>query len=178
MNLLEIAQSIGIEGFLHCDELQKLVELAAGRHVLEVGSYRGLSAWGMGIAAESVTCVDTFKAASDGQRQTEDFTTLTAWSHATRRYKNVAFHASTSEEAARVFRNQTFGMIFLDAMHTYDEVKGDIARWYPLLEGGGIFAFHDYRHGDFPDVERAVDEVFGPAPDGTTVVTLRWLTKP
>src|SRR6186713_1466154 len=48
VNMLELAARIGVEGFLHCEELNKLIELAVNRDVLEVGSFRGLSAWGMG----------------------------------------------------------------------------------------------------------------------------------
>jgi Predicted O-methyltransferase len=180
MNLLELAESIGVTGFLHCDELQKLVELAANRDVLEVGSYRGLSAWGMSIAAKSVTCVDTFKACTNGQRQEEQYTTLDAFTAAVRRYaaNRVRAHLMASEVAAPVIGDQTFDMIFLDAMHTYEDVRADINRWLPKLRAGGVFVLHDYRHADFPGVEKAADEIFGPAPEGTTLVTLRWIQKP
>lgn len=174
MNLLELGQRIGVEGFLHANELHRLVELATGREVLEVGSYRGLSAWGMGLTAKSLVCVDTFRAASDGQRQTESFTTLDAFLAAVARYNHVAYHAMTSEEAERII-GQTFDMIFIDSTHTYGEVLAETDRWMPHLRSPGIMVFHDYRHADFPEVERALDERFGPAEDGTTEVTLRWV---
>jgi predicted O-methyltransferase YrrM len=174
---MELAESIGVTGFLHCDELQKLVELAAGRDVLEVGSYRGLSAWGMAITAKSLTCVDTFKACSNGQRQEQEFTTLEAFTHATRRYNNISVIPTASAVAAATLDGKMFDMIFLDAMHTYAEVRDDMHRWWAHLKPGGLFVMHDYRHWDFPDVKRAIDEIFGPAPEGTTLVTLRWIAK-
>lgn len=176
VNLLELAESIGVTGFLHCDELQKLVELAAGKDVLEVGSFKGLSAWGMAFVAKSLTCCDSFAAATDGQRQTGETTTLGDFLRATDRYSNVKHYQLFSEDAARVIEGD-FDFIFVDATHTYHEVKADIERWWPRVRSGGVMALHDVGHRDFPGVQQAVDEVFGPAPEGTTVVTLRWVTK-
>lgn len=50
--------------------------------------------------------------------------------------------------------------IFLDADHTYDAVKKDIAAWSPQIKAGGLICGHDYAHPNFPDwgVKRAVDE--------------------
>lgn len=177
MNLLELAERIGIEGFLHCEELQKLVELAANKDVLEVGSYRGLSAWGMGIVANKLIAIDTFRACSNGQRQEKELTTLNAFKDATRRYQHVFCLAVPSEEGARALSGQMFDMIFLDAMHDYESVRDDIQRLWPLLRQGGVFVLHDYAHADFEGVKRAADEAFGPAPEGTTLITLRWIEK-
>jgi len=122
-----------------------------------------------------MTCVDTFKAASDGQRQTGTLTTLEDFRKSVRRYNNLVWHEETSEAAGERYRGSTFDMVFIDAMHTYPEVKADIERWLPKVRAGGVFVMHDYGHGDFPDVKVAADEVFGPAPEGSTLVTLRWI---
>lgn len=175
MNLLELALSIGVEGFLHCNELHKLVELAANRDVLEVGSYRGLSAWGMAITAKSLTCVDTFKAASDGQRQEAQFTTLDAFQNAVKRYSHVRIITGSFADTPVP---GDFDMVFLDAMHDFGSVRADIHRAWAKIRPGGILAMHDYRHNDWPGVTQAADELFGPAPEGTTLVTLRWIEKP
>lgn len=185
MNLLERATAIGIEGFLHCDELEKLADLACGKDVLEIGSFRGLSAWGMASVARSLWCVDTFSANSAGQQQMGHLTTLLDFERAIGRFKNVQYFIGTSAQAEKVgeplLRSvqpfEQFDFIFLDAMHTYESVKEDIERWWPRVKTGGIMAFHDYGHSDFPGVKRAVDEKFGEAPDGTVIVTLRWITK-
>ncbi len=175
---MEIGEKIGVTGFLHCEELQKLIELAANRDVLEVGSYRGLSAWGMAMTAKSLMCVDTFRACTNGQRQENELTTLFAFMDATSRYKNVANFVGTSEVAAtEKWVADEYDMIFIDAMHTYEDVKADINRWWPRVRSGGVLVGHDYRHHDFPGVEKAFDEIFGPAPEGTTLITLRWITK-
>jgi hypothetical protein len=181
MNWLDRATAAGVEGFLHCDELERLVELATGRDVLEVGAYRGLSAWGMAHTAKHVVSVDTFKAATNGQSQQDDFTTLAEYDRVTAGFNNVSRVPVSSEKAIELIPG-TFDMIFIDAMHTYEDVLADIKRWWPRVRPGrpgrpGIFCGHDYGHGDFPGVKQAFDEVFGPARDGAPVVTLRVIEK-
>lgn len=177
MNLLERATAIGIENLMHCEEAEKLCDLACNRDVLEVGSYKGFSCWCMALTAKSVTSVDTHKAATDGQRQTDEFTTLDAFTRAIARYNNVRAYPISSEVAASVLADEMFDLIFIDAMHDYESCLADIKRWLPHLKPGGVFAGHDYRHSNYPGVEQAFDEIFGPAPEGTTLVTLRWIEK-
>lgn len=175
MNLLEIGKQIGIEGFLHPDEGHKLVELAAGRDVLEVGAFMGLSAWLMGISAKSVFSVDTFRANTAGQFQLDKITTLDAYRFSISRYRHIGHFVGTSTEADKQYNGDGFDMIFLDAMHDYENVKADIARWWDKLRPGGTWAMHDYGHGHFAGVKQAADERFGPI---TNIVgTLAWLTK-
>lgn len=177
MNIIELAKGVGVEGFLHPLELTRLMELATGREVCEIGAFQGLSAWGMAQTAKHVLSIDTFRAHTDGQRQAEELTTLEAYKRAVAGFDNVHHFVGTSEQAAFLYAVD-FDMIFLDAMHDYDNCLADINRWYPKVRAGGIFVGHDYKHEHFPGVEKAFDEVFGPAPEGTTVVTLRWIEKP
>lgn len=174
MNWLERANEAGVDGFMHPVELEKLVELATGKNVLEIGSYKGLSAWCMAHTARTLTCVDTFRAATNGQRQEDHLTTYADFISAVGRFGNISVYVGTSEEAAqRVVNPQE--MIFLDAMHTYEDVKADIERWWPHLLPGGLMVFHDYGHDDYPGVKQAVEERFGPLPQ---VITLAWVEKP
>ena len=76
-----------------------------------------------------------------------------------------------SEDAVKLFRNESLDFIYIDARHEYDFVIGDIAHWWPKIKKGGVFAGHDYlegrieypvdartNYGDFFGVKRAVDE--------------------
>ena len=179
MNLLERAASIGVEGFMHPNELEKLAELATGNDVLEIGSFKGLSTWAMALVAKSVMSVDTHKANSAGQFQVNEHTTLEDFRRAISGLNNVAYYVGSSEDAHRnglVSPHCTeWNMIFLDAMHTYEDVKADIERWYPVLKQGGLMVFHDYDHPHFPGVKQAVDERLGVL--NNTVGTLAWLIK-
>jgi hypothetical protein len=71
----------------------------------------------------------------------------------------------TSSDAAKLFNDRTFDLIYLDANHSYEEVKKDLEIWWPKLKKGGVFAGHDYLNGEFPQgtfqVKRAVDEFAG-----------------
>lgn len=174
MNLLDTATAIGVRGFLHCNELEKLAELATNRHVLEIGAFCGLSAWGMAITAKSVVSIDTFAANSAGQQQMPELTTLDDYTKAVSRFGNVRWHVGTSEQGAAANLGN-FDMIFLDAMHTYDDVKADIERWWPRVKQEGVMAFHDYGHEHFPGVKQAVDERFGELPNRE--ITLGWIYK-
>lgn len=49
----------------------------------------------------------------------------------------------TSEEASKLYKNESFDAIFIDGDHTYNFVKQDIELWYPKLKTGGIMFGHD-----------------------------------
>lgn len=66
-----------------------------------------------------------------------------------------------SLEAAEKFQDGYFDFVFIDADHTYQAVKADIAAWLPKVRPGGILAGHDY--GEPCGVKQAVDEAFGSA---------------
>ena len=51
---------------------------------------------------------------------------------------------SSSENAAKLFDNESFDFIYLDANHKYEFVKADMNLWFPKLRKGGVFAGHDY----------------------------------
>jgi predicted O-methyltransferase YrrM len=176
---MEYAKSHAVEGFMHPSELAVLVRISEGKDYLEVGSYRGLSAWCVAHTARHVTAIDTFRAATNGQFQESQFTTLNEFRKNLEPFdEKLTCLPMSSERAHELLPNEpNFDVIFLDAMHDYDNVLADIQRWWPRVKAGGYLCLHDYRHWDFPGVERAADEVFGPAPEGTTVVTLRWVQK-
>lgn len=60
----------------------------------------------------------------------------------------------SSLEAVENFKQVDF--VFIDATHTYDAVKADLAAWMPKIKPGGFIAGHDY---DWKEVARAVDEI-------------------
>lgn len=65
----------------------------------------------------------------------------------------------TSENGSKLFQNNFFDFIYIDANHSYDASLLDLNLWYPKLKSGGILAGHDYIN-DLPtfEVKRAVDE--------------------
>lgn len=55
--------------------------------------------------------------------------------------------------------DETPDFVFIDANHTYDDVRADILAWLPKVKPGGILAGHDYSPEMFPGVCKAVDEL-------------------
>lgn len=60
-----------------------------------------------------------------------------------------------SIEAAKLFPNEYFDMVYIDADHSYPAVTQDIKAWFPKVKNGGILGGHDYNK---PSVRKAVDE--------------------
>lgn len=77
-----------------------------------------------------------------------------------------------SPEAARLFPNQFFDLVYLDANHSYVAVKADLAAWLPKIRPGGAFCGHDYMDGVREEgvfgVQTAVNEFFGRPPEIVT----------
>ena len=60
-----------------------------------------------------------------------------------------------SIEAATIFPNFYFDLVYIDADHSYNAVKQDINNWSRKVKQGGILAGHDY---NMASVKRAVSE--------------------
>ena len=52
-------------------------------------------------------------------------------------------HRKTSDDAVADFENEGFDFIFIDGIHTYDQVLKDCRNYYPKLREGGLFCGHD-----------------------------------
>ena len=79
-----------------------------------------------------------------------------------------------SLEAAKLFPDGYFDMVYIDASHFYEDVLADIAAWKSKVRPGGILGGHDYinKRGSLM-AKKAVDEVF---PEGViTMEDMVWL---
>jgi predicted O-methyltransferase YrrM len=60
--------------------------------------------------------------------------------------RRARFVRATSLDAARSLAlHQPAGLIFIDAVHSYEAVRDDLHAWAPKLAPGGVLAFHDSR---------------------------------
>lgn len=48
-----------------------------------------------------------------------------------------------SNEAVKLFEDETFDLIFIDGSHLYLDIKEDLEIWYPKVKKEGIFCGHD-----------------------------------
>lgn len=62
----------------------------------------------------------------------------------------------SSDEAVDELKDKKFDFIFIDGIHTYEQVSIDCNNFYSMLKDGGIFSGHDYNV--IKVVRQAVDE--------------------
>lgn len=48
---------------------------------------------------------------------------------------------------------------FIDHDHTYENTMAAFDKFWPLISKGGVLAFHDYGHPDYPGGTKAIDEI-------------------
>lgn len=65
-------------------------------------------------------------------------------------------HRKTSDDAVSDFEDESVDFIFIDGLHTYEQVLKDCKNYYPKLKSGGLFCGHDYTA--INGVQRAVNE--------------------
>jgi len=63
-----------------------------------------------------------------------------------------------SQDVVLDFKDETFGLIYIDALHQYPAINHDIRAWWPKLISGGCMSGHDYNEHIWPGVFRAVNE--------------------
>jgi len=61
-----------------------------------------------------------------------------------------------SDNAISQFENESLDFIFIDGLHTYEQVKKDCENYYSKIKPGGLFSGHDYN--TIPAVNKAVNE--------------------
>jgi predicted O-methyltransferase YrrM len=71
----------------------------------------------------------------------------------------VTFLRQTSRQASANLHGNEYDLIFIDALHDYENVMFDISAWWPRVRKGGVLAGHDFNH-KWPGVERAVADHF------------------
>lgn len=86
--------------------------------------------------------------------------------------RKIVTHRDSSRNAAKNFIGQKIDVLFLDAGHTYEELKADLEAWLPHMAEDGLIMGHDFRD-EFPGVQRAVEETF---PTYQTIDSI-WLKK-
>jgi hypothetical protein len=148
-----------------------LSRLPEGARGAEIGVFAGdLSARLLMRDDIGLYMVDSWAAHGDGQyAESGDFHATLSQTQQDA-YMQMAINATAFAEGRRVVlrRNSVdaasavdaLDFVFIDADHSYEGCKADIAAWYPKIKSGGLVAGHDYSNIDFPcfGVNQAVDE--------------------
>jgi predicted O-methyltransferase YrrM len=51
-----------------------------------------------------------------------------------------------SNQASKLFADDSLDFVYIDANHKYEYVKEDIELWWPKIKSGGMISGHDYIH--------------------------------
>jgi predicted O-methyltransferase YrrM len=127
------------------DEARALADLARGKTVLELGAYHGFSTVVLASVAELVVSVDWHQGddmAGRGDTWGMFMSNLTRYG-VEGYVKPIRQRFDVALPGLAKFDWQ-FDGCFLDAHHSEESVRADLALALPLIKPGGFMAFHDY----------------------------------
>ncbi|MBI3302973.1 MAG: class I SAM-dependent methyltransferase [Deltaproteobacteria bacterium] len=178
-----LARSAQIDGFLFGREPVALLHLAhrmlarcPGKGaVVEIGSFRGKSTVLLAATAKRsqgvVVCVDPFMGSPEHAALLAGSSTYPQFEENLRDFLTQGIVRPVrlpSDDAIaqvpEVLVGRTVTFLFIDGLHTYEQVKRDFDNYFPLLADGGVVAFHDTA-GSHPGSTRFVLEIARHHPD-------------
>lgn len=145
-------------------------------HFVEVGSWKGRSSAYMAVEIYNskkrikFDCIDTWNGSSEHTDPNSpwfnpEIVQNPNWLYEeflrnVRPVQNIINPVrKTSSDASADYDDRSLDFVFIDADHTYQSVKEDIACWFPKVKIGGFIAGHDYNLAKiWPGVCSAVDE--------------------
>jgi predicted O-methyltransferase YrrM len=168
---------IGFQDFLKF--LEKFSNLKDST-VVEIGSYAGESTVMFAEKVKHVISIDPFMNdydINDGSCHAADLTTTVyqKFLENITPYQNITHIRKTSDDAFVDIKEQV-DIVYIDGIHTYEQVKKDIENYRGLIKPGGFLCGHDYSNfGHVAGVYKAVNELLG-KPD-VIFKDLSWLIK-
>lgn len=148
-------------------------------HMIEIGSYVGDSTLLFSEHFKSVIAIDPFL---DDYDPSDDACNYAPFDRVydefmlkTKDNPKIHLIRKTSDEAVEAIKEaarsvavmdleehyiKAFDLVYIDGMHTYDQVKQDIQNYLPFIKKGGFIAGHDY-HPNWQGVIDAVNQTVG-----------------
>lgn len=153
--------------FMMCEDIMNEDFLVA-----EIGSYAGVSSEVLALHCKKLYCIDTWE---DWNNDGIIFQAMELFDNMKELYgdKIEKMHM-TGDEASKLFPDEHFDLVYLDALHWDWAVLNDINTWLPKVKRGGYLTGHDYHKNC--QVFDAVNNYFGKThaithyPDSTWVI--------
>ena len=146
--------------------------------IIEIGSYAGESTEIFAQNFKSVIAIDPFMNDYDPNDPACSYMDLTnvynTFSSTTSKYDNINHIRKTSDDAVDELKDIKVDIIYIDGLHTYDQVKKDINNYKSLIKESGFISGHDH-HPVWQGVIDAIHETIG-EPDETFQDT-SWIIK-
>jgi hypothetical protein len=127
---------------------EKTYQLGRGA---EIGSFKGeyakeiLKIWTGKLYLVDVWRELNIKDYNDSSNQKEYLNIINQCCSNIKNYEDRCFMVrSDSENASKLFLDESLDFIYIDANHKYEFVKQDISLWFPKVRKGGVVAGHDY----------------------------------
>lgn len=137
--------------------------------MVEIGSYAGESTVIFAKHFKNVIAIDPFMNDYDPNDITCQFMELTdvhkVFNSVIEPFDNIQHIQKTSDDAIFDLKGQKFDFIYIDGLHTYDQIKKDVRNYYPLVNQNGFIGGHDY-HRNWQGVVNGILETLG-IPDET-----------
>lgn len=134
-----------VEGWLSFREGEQLRKLAAGKDVLELGSWKGRSTVALAGVARSVVAVDSFAGdehTGPADTHLEFLQNLVAAGVRDR----VEVWMGRIEDFADHLPSASFDLVFIDGTHTAEAVERDTKLALRCVRPGGFVAWHDWNY--------------------------------
>jgi predicted O-methyltransferase YrrM len=138
--------------------------------IVEIGSYTGESTTIFAQHFGLVIAIDPFMDWYDENDDTCYFAPMAKveqeFDKNTSGFQNIVKVKLTSDEAAKFAKEngiEKIDFVYIDGLHTFEQVKKDIENYLPFLNEPKIIGGHDY-HIHWEGVKKAIDETIG-APD-------------
>ena len=160
------------DGLLMDGERNELHRLARGkRQAVDLGTFQGLSAVILSLAAERVHTVDAFESVAERPSTTsferhykelwhEHKHTLSNVQSVLSRYGNITAEHNDTVAAGYDWPSRDIDILFVDADHSKLGTIANVKAWWPKLLPGATIVFHD-DNDVHPGVQQAVREIAG-----------------
>lgn len=144
--------------------------------MIEIGSYAGESTQMFAKEFESVVAIDPFMNDYDPNDITCSYMKLekvyNTFKEVVDRNDNIKHIRMTSDDAVVTLLGVSVDFIYIDGLHTYEQIKKDITNYLPLLKPNCLIGGHDY-HTTWGGVIKGINEILG-EPD-TTFLDTSWI---
>lgn len=152
------------EGLEHLIDYVNTFSDSKNMTMIEIGSYAGESTELFAKHFKHVIAIDPFFNDYDKNDVTCKYMDLTEVFHTFNsvisKYDNITHIRKTSDDATLQLKDIKVDLVYIDGMHTYDQVKLDIQNYLPIINETGFICGHDY-HSVWQGVVNAIHEKLG-----------------
>jgi hypothetical protein len=133
-------------------------------NMIEIGSYYGESSKIFSKHFKTVISIDPFINDYDENDITCSYMNLTdvyeRFKENISECKNIQHIRKISDDAVLDLKDLKVNFVYIDGLHTYEQVKNDIINYKKLINDNGFIGGHDY-HPNWQGVVNAINETIG-----------------